>query len=185
MKPSRRQLGTTLLVRTGVQLLFLNALGFILAFSVLSASSTRVMDAPVDHPLNAEPPRPDAREYKSWFRSINISEKTRALPPCYVMENGLARHLTITEWATWKLKAAVWFQDIGFQGFLTICDDLFKLQPNGTFAPLYVGAAPISAILRDADLQRHVLELQRLSYRTRGLSRTRLRSGSFQTTLQT
>ena len=163
MRLWRKQLGTPILTCLGTQLLLINLLGFLVAFSLLPKTSLRIsstMASESDPDSEAEiatTMAPAAAARTSWFKGSTFSEKTKPLPLLYVMENGTPRHFTVTEWASWKCKAGVWFQDIGLTGFIPCAEELFKLKANGEFARLFDGAVPLSKILTNSRLQRKVL----------------------------
>ena len=110
MIPSRRQLEQPLSVRVCTHLAILNLLGFFCVFPLLSSPTMGDAQEPV---AAAAAPQPIISFRISWTKSASITEKTRPLPMLYVIENGVKRHFTITEWASWKQRSGIWFQDNG------------------------------------------------------------------------
>ena len=159
MRSDRAQLGSTLLVRCGKQLLLVNLVAFFIGFSLLGTMSSEGMPAAgTSKDLSGGTAAPTLAQRSSWFKSIQINDKTRALSLCYVVADGIPRPFTVTEWASWKQRSAVWFQEIGLTGFIDFAEALFTLREDGTFAPLYEDAGALNNILTDHAQQRHVLK---------------------------
>ena len=156
MRLYRQQLQRLLLSRLFLKLLALNFLGFILCLPYharMNQGGGNVQPPPQG--LGQHAPR------VPWTRSASITDKTKPLPNIYVTENGIHRHFTVTEWASWKQRAAIWFQDIGFPGFFAFAEDLFELLPDHTLRQLFEADPPLrhQDILTDVRQQRHVLEV--------------------------
>lgn len=159
MRPSRIQFGTPLLVHLGAQLFILNLVCFLIAFSILPLSRTRTMDGVKEG--NQAGDKVAAQAGKTGVPWVVLPEhqKMAPLPLLFIHEGELTRSFTVTEWAAWKQKAASWSQRLNLPGFIRFSENLLKLQRDGTFAPLYDGAAPLAAIVEDVDMKRHVLEV--------------------------
>lgn len=151
------------LTKLGANVLYLNLLGFLLAFSILSQSPGLLnMQGGGDYDQGSRDvagvTKLTQHARPTWI-TTSLTDKTSALPPLYVTENGATRPLTINEWATWKSRAATWFQNIGLTGFIGFAEALLALNADGTtFAPAFEGAGPLKNILADQGLQRHVFK---------------------------
>ena len=150
--------------RDVVDALLINLLGFLLAFSILLhtpgllSMSSDGGSGSGGRGVSAVQARP--QHIRIIWVTTSLTDKTRVLSPLYVVENGITRPLTVTEWTSWKSRTAAWFQDIGLTGFITLSEAMITVDVGGlTFAPMYSGARPLTEILEDTAQQKHVFKL--------------------------
>ena len=153
----RYQFATPLPVRIFFHLVALNILGFLVAFALLSTMAAPGASSSQEVPQARPQDSQAAAARISWTKTIVITDKTRALPALFVTENGTHRQFVITEWTTWKHRAAVWFQEIGIPGFFAFAEDLFKLRSDNTFEPIPGCNESIEEIQTSVRMQRSVL----------------------------